>query len=70
MQIANTTFIREIGTTEMTSYYAHWSAEDEEWVGTCDYSLLSYLNKSPAKALLGIRLLREEIYEELDKLES
>lgn len=38
------------------SYHVQWSAEDNEYVGTCDeLSGLSWLDESPVKALAGIR---------------
>jgi hypothetical protein len=43
-------------------YFAHWSEEDQEWVGTCDgYPSLSWLAPSAQYALSGIQGLVKEV---------
>lgn len=56
-------------TEDSLSYYAKWSAEDNEWVAICpSYPSLSFLDPSPAAALEGIkevvRLVREDLANE------
>lgn len=48
------------------AFYAEWSSSDQEWVGKCpDYPSLSWLNKSPAIALEGIKLVVQECDDDL-----
>lgn len=50
------------------AFYAEWSSADQEWVGKCpDYPSLSWLNKSPAIALEGIKLVVQECDDDLIK---
>ena len=47
-------------------YKLHWSENDEEWVAECEeYSLLSWMDADPLKAIAGFALMIEEI--EADK---
>jgi hypothetical protein len=47
-------------------YYAHWSEEDGEWVGTCPfYPSLSWLDPKPSEALEGIKRLVADVREDI-----
>ena len=52
-------------------YFAHWSEEDQEWVGRCDaFPSLSWLAPEQDEALAGIRDLVSDgvgILEELGR---
>lgn len=44
------------------AYYAHWSKDDGEWVGTCpDFPSLSWLDGKASGALDGIKRLAADI---------
>lgn len=48
------------------AFYANWSAEDGEWVGTCpEFRSLSWLDPVPSQALEGIKRLVSGIEEEI-----
>jgi len=50
------------------TYRVTWSEEDEEYVGLCaEFPSLSWLEKSPEKALSGIRKLVKETVADLKK---
>jgi len=50
------------------TYRVTWSEEDEEYVGLCaEFPSLSWLEKSPAKALSGIRKIVKESVADLKK---
>jgi predicted HicB family RNase H-like nuclease len=50
------------------TYRVTWSDEDEEYVGLCaEYPSLSWLEKTPEKALSGIRKLVRETVADLKK---
>ena len=50
------------------TYRVTWSEEDAEHVGLCaEFPSLSWLEKSPEKALLGIRRLVKESIEDMRK---
>lgn len=43
-------------------YRAHWSDEDDAWVGLCDgFTLVSHLAPTESEALDGIRALVDDI---------
>jgi hypothetical protein len=46
----------------MMLFHIHWSAEDQEWIGTCDaYPSLSHLAPTPCGALMGIMRLQRDV---------
>lgn len=48
------------------TYRVTWSEEDQEYVGLCaEFTSLSWLEKTPEKALVGIRKLVKECVSEL-----
>lgn len=48
------------------TYRVTWSEEDQEYVGLCtEFASLSWLEKSPEKALTGIRKLVRETVEDM-----
>jgi len=50
------------------TYRVTWSEEDSEYVGLCaELPSLSWLEKTPEKALLGIRKLVKETVEDLNR---
>ena len=50
------------------TYRVTWSAEDQEHVGLCaEFPSLSWLEKTPEKALVGIRKLVRESIADLQK---
>ena len=50
------------------TYRVTWSEEDEEYVGLCaEFPSLSWLEKSPEKALSGIRKVVKETVADLKK---
>lgn len=51
--------------TDRYTYRVTWSEEDHEYVGLCaEFQSLSWLDKSPEKALIGIRaLVRECVFD-------
>ena len=50
------------------TYRVTWSEEDQEHVGLCvEFPSLSWLEKTPEKALLGIRKLVRESVEDMRK---
>ena len=50
------------------TYRITWSPEDQEHIGLCaEFPSLSWLAKSPAKALDGIRRLVAEVLEDMQK---
>ncbi|TGD70714.1 toxin-antitoxin system HicB family antitoxin [Mangrovimicrobium sediminis] len=49
------------------TYRVTWSEEDQEYVGLCaEFSSLSWLEKTPEKALAGIRKLVKECVSEME----
>lgn len=53
------------------TYRVTWSEEDNEYVGLCaEFPSLSWLEKSPEKALSGVRKLVREIVADLKKSEE
>lgn len=51
----------------MSTFYAFWSAEDNEWVGVCpDFPSMSWLDEVPSRALEGIKALVEETEQDLE----
>lgn len=55
------------GMTLRYSYRVFWSCEDMEFVGVCDeFSYLSYLDKCPSNALLGIINLVHSVVKEYE----
>ena len=54
--------------TELYTYSVVWSAEDEEFVGTCaEFPSLSWLDQLQSEALVGIFDLVAEVIEDLKK---
>jgi len=50
------------------TYRVAWSDEDREYVGTCaEFQSLSWLDKSPEKALTGIRKVVADCVKDMDK---
>lgn len=50
------------------TYRLTWSEEDEEYVGLCaEFPSLSWLEKSPEKALTGIRTLVKESVADMEQ---
>lgn len=49
------------------TYRVTWSEEDQEYVGLCaEFTSLSWLDKTPEKALAGIRKLVQECVSDLE----
>lgn len=49
------------------TYRVTWSEEDQEYVGLCaEFASLSWLEKTPEKALAGIRKLVKECVSEME----
>jgi hypothetical protein len=43
------------------TFHIYWSADDQEWVGTCDaYPSLSWMEPTPCGALAGIMKLQRQ----------
>lgn len=52
-------------------YKITWSIEDNEYVGLCkEFPSLSWLDKTPEKALIGIQQLTQEIVKDMEKQEK
>jgi predicted HicB family RNase H-like nuclease len=50
------------------TYRVTWSEEDQEYVGLCaEFTSLSWLEKTPEKALSGIRKLVQECVSDLER---
>lgn len=50
------------------TYRITWSAEDNEYVGLCtEFPSLSWLDKSPEKALSGIQQLISRVIKDMEK---
>jgi len=54
--------------TDRYTYRVTWSEEDQEYVGLCaEFQSLSWLDKSPEKALTGIRALVKECVADMER---
>nr|WP_294889265.1 type II toxin-antitoxin system HicB family antitoxin [uncultured Limnobacter sp.] len=54
--------------TDRYTYRVTWSEEDQEYVGLCaEFQSLSWLDKSPEKALTGIRTLVRECVADMER---
>lgn len=54
--------------TDRYTYRVTWSEEDQEYVGLCaEFQSLSWLDKSPEKALTGIRALVRECVIDMER---
>lgn len=54
--------------TDRYTYRVTWSEEDQEYVGLCvELSSLSWLEKTPEKALAGIRKLVNSCFSDMQK---
>jgi len=55
-------------TIDRYTYRVAWSDEDREFVGSCaEFPGLSWLDKSPAKALAGIRRVVADCVEDMEE---
>lgn len=58
------------GDLQGLNFRVKWSQPDKEWVGLCDqFPAMSWLSKSPLRALLGIQHVMQEVWDDLEPWE-